>query len=159
METTTGEVIDIEPGADVFGSDGEKLGSAIEIGPDYLVVEKGLFFPTDYVIPNGAIAAVEPGRITLTVSKDEALNSGWDRRQGDRNDQAGSSATDTAVGGNRRDAFDEPGMASILGTVPPAADFATLGEAPVDENSAYRDPPAQNEADDHEPPASPTRRP
>lgn len=159
METTTGEVIDIEPGADVFGSDGEKLGSAIEVGPDYLVVEKGLFFPTDYVIPNGAIAAVEPGRITLTVSKDEALNSGWDRRQDDRSDHPEPSGADNAEGRNERDAFYDPGVASTLGTVPPAADFATLGEAPVDENSAYRDPPGQHETDDDEPPASPTRRP
>ena len=157
METTAGEGIDIRPGADVVGSDGEKLGSAIEIGPDYIVVEKGLFFPTDYVIPNGVIASVEPDRITLTVTKDEALSSGWDRQQGNRQDEPEPTGSGDTEATDARDAFEEPGMASTLGTVPPAADFATLGEAPVDENSAYRDPPAAE--DDDETPPSPTRRP
>lgn len=160
METTAGDIIDIEPGATVYGSDGEKLGAIMEIGPDYIVVEKGLFFPTDYFVPNGAIASVEPDRITLTLTRDEALGQGWDKdptehldapqdrahpvRSGRVGDGPGSDSERQPVTGfaARTVGSDEAGgapagLASELGTVPPAADFATLGVAPVDVNSAY----------------------
>lgn len=146
METADGQVIDVEPGTGVFGSDGEKLGSIMEVGPDYLVVEKGLLFPTDYFVPNGAVAEVTPGRLTLNVTRDEALTSGWDRdptaraaepsgavegsgRPTEPNDVDGDGLPEASLGA--------PGMASMLGTTVPAADFATLGAAPVDRNTAY----------------------
>jgi hypothetical protein len=160
METTAGNLIDIEPGATVYGSDGEKLGAIMEIGPDYIVVEKGLFFPTDYFVPNGAIASVEPDRITLTLTRDEALEQGWDKDPTEHadvpqyeantvrpvmpGDGPGSDSERQPVTGfaARTVGSDETGgapagLASELGTVPPAADFATLGVAPVDVNSAY----------------------
>jgi uncharacterized protein (TIGR02271 family) len=68
----------IQVGDDVFGSDGEKVGSVAEVMADYLVVEKGFFFPTDYYIPLSAVNTADGGQIYLNVSKDAALNSGWD---------------------------------------------------------------------------------
>lgn len=154
METTAGDMMDIEPGASVYGSDGEKLGAIMEVGPDYVVVEKGLFFPTDYFVPNGAIASIEPDRITLSLTRDEALQQGWEKDptghtdetvpgdtgklggpvRDDRQPVTGFAVeTDASGTGNAAPA----GMASQLGTIPPAADFATLGVAPVDVNSAY----------------------
>ena len=41
-------------GADVFGADGEKVGTVAAVYPGYIVVEKGFFFPTDYYIPMSA---------------------------------------------------------------------------------------------------------
>jgi len=69
---------DITSGTEVFGSDGGKVGTVAEVHPSYIVVEKGFFFPTDYFIPASAIANSADGQIYLTVSKDEALHSGWD---------------------------------------------------------------------------------
>lgn len=65
---------------DVYGSDGDKVGSIVAIDPRYIVVEKGFFFPTDYYIPTSAIARIDPDddAVWLTVSKDEALHQGWD---------------------------------------------------------------------------------
>jgi uncharacterized protein (TIGR02271 family) len=69
---------DIREGADVYGSDGDKVGSIVALRPNYLVVEKGFFFPTDYYIPMGAVSTYQDGRVYLNVTKDAALNQGWD---------------------------------------------------------------------------------
>lgn len=153
METTSGQIIDVEPGASVFGSDGEKLGSIMEIGPDYIVVEKGLFFPTDYFVPNGAIASVEPERITLTMTRDEALEQGWDKdpteqEQSDSPNEPALARFEGDLDGVAVTGFGpvvdrttgdpvKPGFATTVGTTPPAADFDTLGVAPVDVNTSY----------------------
>jgi uncharacterized protein (TIGR02271 family) len=68
----------LQVGDDVFGSDGEKVGTVAEVQRDYLVVEKGFFFPTDYYIPFSAVATAGNGEIYLNVSKDDALQSGWE---------------------------------------------------------------------------------
>ena len=68
----------INVGDEVYGSDGEKVGSVAEVQSSYIVVEKGFFFPTDYYIPTGAIASARDGQVNLNVAKDAALNSAWD---------------------------------------------------------------------------------
>ena len=68
----------ITAGTDVYGSDGDKLGTVAEVARDYLVVEKGFFFPTDYYIPLTAITSVGNGQVSLNMTKDAALHSGWD---------------------------------------------------------------------------------
>src|SRR5215213_8771134 len=67
-------------GAEVFGADGDKVGTVSEVYPGYIIVEKGFFFPTDYYIPLSAIATYDANRVYLTVSKDAALGRGWDVR-------------------------------------------------------------------------------
>jgi uncharacterized protein (TIGR02271 family) len=69
---------DIPTGADVFGADGEKVGSVAAAYPGYIVVEKGIFFPTDYYIPLNAVSSYDGGQVYLSVAKDAALHSGWD---------------------------------------------------------------------------------
>src|SRR5215213_2232248 len=68
----------INVGDDVYGSDGDKVGTVAEVQSSYIVVEKGFFFPTDYYIPTGAIASASGGQVKLNVAKDAALNSGWE---------------------------------------------------------------------------------
>ena len=77
--TTTGtQDWTITEGTDVVGSDGEKVGEVVAVQSNYVVVEKGFFFPTDYYIPTSAISNYDGDKIYLNVSKDEALNQGWD---------------------------------------------------------------------------------
>jgi len=45
---------------------------------DYIVVSKGFFFPTDYYIPVSAINTANDEGVYLNVTKEEALNQGWD---------------------------------------------------------------------------------
>jgi uncharacterized protein (TIGR02271 family) len=73
----------ISTGADVYGADGEKVGTVAEVYPGYIVVEKGFFFPTDYYIPMSAIASADSDQVTLNLAKDAALNSGWDAQPTD----------------------------------------------------------------------------
>ena len=70
-------------GAEVFGADGEKLGTVAAVYPGYIVVEKGFFFPTDYYIPMSAVATYDNDQVYLNLAKDAALNSGWDAQPAD----------------------------------------------------------------------------
>jgi len=74
------ERVTLQPGMDVYGADGDKIGSIGEVSDDYILVAKGFFFPKDYYIPIDAIEGVDPdNRVYLTVRKDDALNQGWDQ--------------------------------------------------------------------------------
>jgi len=70
----------IPEGTDVVGADGDKVGKVVAAEASYIVVEKGFFFPTDYYIPTSAINTFDGDKVYLTVTKDEALNQGWDRQ-------------------------------------------------------------------------------
>jgi stress response protein YsnF len=74
----TGQPWDITEGTDVVGSDGNKVGEVVAVHQNYEVVEKGFFFPTDYYIPTSAIANYDGDKIYLNVTKDAALDQGWD---------------------------------------------------------------------------------
>ena len=74
---------DVITGAEVFGADGEKVGTVAAVYPGYLVVEKGFFFPTDYYVPMSAVASYDNNQVFLTLAKDEALHSGWDAQPTD----------------------------------------------------------------------------
>ncbi len=144
------DVVEVQPGADVYGTDGERLGAVIEVSQDYVVVEKGVFFPTDYFIPMSAIATAEAGRVTLDVTRDEAMERGWDRDPGEQaSDARGAESGLPATSGSGESAVaaddahhrdGDPvtsGMGATLGTIPPAADFNTLGVAAVDVDADY----------------------
>jgi uncharacterized protein (TIGR02271 family) len=68
----------ISVGDDVFGSDGDKVGTVAEVQSSCIVVEKGFFFPTDYYIPTSAIASAGDGQVTLNMAREAALDSGWE---------------------------------------------------------------------------------
>src|SRR5918994_4188688 len=70
-------------GAEVFGADGDKVGTVAAVYPGYIVVEKGFFFPTDYYIPMSAVASYANDQVYLNLAKDAALNSGWDAQPTD----------------------------------------------------------------------------
>jgi len=83
----------INVGDEVYGADGDKVGTVAEVQSSYIVVEKGFFFPTDYYIPMSAVSSASGGQINLNVAKDAALNSGWDTVP----DVTSMGATDTST--------------------------------------------------------------
>jgi uncharacterized protein (TIGR02271 family) len=89
-------------GTEVFGADGDKVGKVVALTDRYFVVEKGFFFPTDYYIPKSAIANYDGERIYLNVTKDEALNQGWDAEPLDYMDAYAAGATETATTAEER---------------------------------------------------------
>ena len=80
-------------GDDVYGSGGEKVGAISSVQENYIVVEKGFFFPTDYYIPFSAITSASDNRVTLNVTKDVARHSGWDMLRQMKRYLSGTSGT------------------------------------------------------------------
>jgi uncharacterized protein (TIGR02271 family) len=68
----------IRTGWDVYGSDGQHLGSVGEIGDNYLLVQKGLIFVHDIFVPVSAVDRVEEEAVWLNVPKADVDTMGWD---------------------------------------------------------------------------------
>jgi uncharacterized protein (TIGR02271 family) len=67
----------IQPGDEVYGSDGDLVGTVVEVQPTHLWVESDVF-PTDYAVPVTAIIQAGNGQVMLNVSTGAILQSGWD---------------------------------------------------------------------------------
>ena len=91
MDTMTEQMI-IPEGTEVIAADGDKVGKVIGAEGDYLIVEKGFFFPTDYYVPRTAINAYDGDKAYLAVTKDQALSQAWDTMP------ATSAVDDRAIG-------------------------------------------------------------
>jgi uncharacterized protein (TIGR02271 family) len=70
----------IQAGWSAHGRDGEKIGEIEEVGPNYLLVTKGLIFPKDLYIPMDIVQTVEgdEGHVILNVEKSQVDDMGWD---------------------------------------------------------------------------------
>lgn len=92
---TTIQQWNIPEGTDVIGADDHKVGKVVAAQDTFIVVEKGFFFPSDYYIPTTAIANYDGDKVYLTVTKDEALNQGWENQPvaSDYSTQTGTYAT------------------------------------------------------------------
>jgi uncharacterized protein YrrD len=70
--------VNIDLGADIVGSDGEKLGvvDSLVVDPHdgqirSIIVRKGLFFPTDRIIPADTVTGVRDGKVHVSITKDD----------------------------------------------------------------------------------------
>jgi len=72
------DLYNLTSGMDVEASDGANVGKVHEVLDQHLLVSKGFFFPQDYYIPFSAINSADGGTVYLNVTKDQALNQGWD---------------------------------------------------------------------------------
>jgi len=68
--------ITIREGATVYDANGDKLGKVHAVEADRFVVEKGFFFPTDYLVPNSVVSSATADDIYLSVTKDQAVDRG-----------------------------------------------------------------------------------
>jgi uncharacterized protein (TIGR02271 family) len=100
----------IPEGTDVIGADGDKVGKVVAAEANYIVVEKGFFFPTDYYIPVSAINNYDGDKAYLSVTKDEALNQGWDQNL-TTYDTTGTYATGSVADGDRLAGVTPTGLA------------------------------------------------
>ena len=75
MQTSTQTPIEL--GTNVYGSDGEKIGSVAETQSQYFVIEKGFIFTTDIYIPRSTVASRDEDGIRLSMTKDEIDNGDW----------------------------------------------------------------------------------
>jgi uncharacterized protein (TIGR02271 family) len=69
----------IQRGSDVVGLDGGKVGEVSDLGPNYILITKGFFFPKDIYIPFDAISDVRNDVVQLSMSKDQVDQMNWDQ--------------------------------------------------------------------------------
>ena len=62
----------IMAGAEVYGSDNDKIGTIADVGQNYFLVQKGFLFIKDLYLPTRTIARVDADRVYLNVTKREA---------------------------------------------------------------------------------------
>lgn len=89
--------LQLREGMNVVGSDGDKVGEVDRLEGDYVVVKKGMFFPTDYYIPTSAFTTADADQAYLNVTKDVALNQGWDVAPTERTTGYDTTGYDTTV--------------------------------------------------------------
>jgi hypothetical protein len=70
----------IEIGWTVRDRDGEKVGSIAEVGPNYVLVHKGVIFGRDIYVPTAQLIAVDPAHeaVQIPVRRDDLDDQGWD---------------------------------------------------------------------------------
>lgn len=110
---TTRYASEIGIGADVYGAEGDKIGSVEDIGSNYFTVEKGFLFTTDVYVPLSAVANITDEGIYLDVNKDAIDRQGWTRPPAE---ESGSSDTfgETRDLGARGGAMRDQGDTQIL---------------------------------------------
>ena len=82
---------DLQPGWDVVGNDGRRVGEIREVGQNYLLTSIGL--AGALYIPASAIANVEDEAVYLSVPQPDVAQMGWD--QPPRDDDALSSSPES----------------------------------------------------------------
>ncbi|MDQ3881453.1 MAG: DUF2382 domain-containing protein [Chloroflexota bacterium] len=88
---------EIQEGWDVYDSNGDEIGDVSEVGPNYIVVEKGWLFTSDVYIPTSAIASVAEDRIQLNVPKDAIDRQRWSMPPTSEGYASADDASDTAT--------------------------------------------------------------
>jgi uncharacterized protein (TIGR02271 family) len=127
MRSDTGiDLQRIQPGRDVYGSDGSEIGDVAEVGSNYIVVEKGFLFPKDIYIPASAITSVSEDRIELNVPKDAIEDQGWDAAPAES-----AAGTDDAAMGDRDYAADASAMEREEGTLERREERLRVDKQPV----------------------------
>lgn len=97
------EPLQLRQGMDVVGADDDKVGDVDRLEGDYVVVKKGFFFPKDYYIPTSAFTTADGDKAYLNVTKDDALNQGWDVAPGKATSYDERVATSTTGAGYAQD--------------------------------------------------------
>lgn len=77
MDTVIG-TRQVHPGAEIYGSDDNKIGKIVAADSHFMTVERGILSKTEFYIPLSAINSMLDDRVYLNVTKDEALHAGWD---------------------------------------------------------------------------------
>jgi len=72
------DIREIQPGWEVFGAAGEKVGDVVSVDSNAVHVKTAGLFSKHLYVPPAAIEEVESHRVELTVTKDELGNQGWD---------------------------------------------------------------------------------
>ena len=69
----------IQTGWNAYDAEGEKIGDVIEVGSNYVLVQKGWFMPQNVYIPLSSVTSIdEPNaNFSVDVTKDNVESRGW----------------------------------------------------------------------------------
>ena len=83
MQTTN--VDQIRNGWNAYDAKGEHIGDVVEVGSNYALVQKGMFFPKDLYIPFFKVTRVDESNADffVDVTKDTVESLGWDNPPAD----------------------------------------------------------------------------
>ena len=109
--------LQLREGMNVVGSDGDKVGEVDRLEGDFVVVKKGMFFPTDYYIPTSAFTTADADQAYLNVTKDVALDQGWDVAPTERTTGYGATvSTDDVTRSGANTVYNDDVAAQGVGT-------------------------------------------
>ena len=69
---------EVHGGWPVYDREGTKVGTVYEVGPNYVLVQKGVFSTTNIYIPATAITSTDDEAVRLEVLEHEIEDRGWD---------------------------------------------------------------------------------
>ena len=87
------QIDQIQAGWNAYDNSGDKIGDIIETGGNYIVVQKGLFLPSDVYVPLSSVKAVSPAdrSVTVGVAKGDIDSMNWNAPPGSATDDTRSS--------------------------------------------------------------------
>jgi uncharacterized protein (TIGR02271 family) len=109
MDTTN--ATQIQTGWDVYGSDGEKIGSVAGVSNDHFIIEKGFIFTTDLYVPLSAVASVNDDEVELIYTKEQVENQDWSSAPMGGDAYASGTTVDTYDSTATGDTYDSTGTA------------------------------------------------
>lgn len=114
----------VKEGMVVRSQDGEKLGRVFAVAEDAFHIEKGLFFPKDYLVRFSEVAGLRDGELVLAHGRDSLRRLGSEER-----DAASSSTGGGHLAGTGGGAGVGPGAMGLEDTGVSAGTRATTGSA------------------------------
>jgi uncharacterized protein (TIGR02271 family) len=88
----------VREGMTVYSSDGEKLGNVASCDASTFVIEKGFFFPKDYIARYDHVSEVTGDEVRLALTKDSFVNLRDGEQLGEGEIAASESSTSRATG-------------------------------------------------------------
>ena len=140
--TTSTDVDQIRNGWNAYDAKREHIGDAIEVGNDYVLVQKGLFFPKDLYIPHSAITSVDPANASFVVdvTKENVEMLGWDSPPSDVRRDARDTTRDSITVPVREERIEAEKHARDAGEV-------TVGKRVVEQQQEFDVPVTHEEVE------------
>ncbi|MHB8647399.1 MAG: DUF2382 domain-containing protein [Thermomicrobiales bacterium] len=85
-------------GADVYGSDNEKIGTVADVGQNYFLVQKGWLFIKDLYLPTSTVTQADANTVYVSLTKQQAEEMGRDVLPGNGDAWYGTQRTGYADG-------------------------------------------------------------
>jgi uncharacterized protein (TIGR02271 family) len=95
----------VQPGWTVYDQNGDKVGDVADVGPGYLLIQKGLIFTKDIYVPMNQVRNLDEDRqlVYIDVASGDVDSMGWDQPPAATSAEGmtgGTSSWDTTTGGS-----------------------------------------------------------